>query len=290
MCFINSCNKDQGPADSKQSLQPPPATWQEHWLGHNQLLTCVYSDADVAVYYDKDMNRSVIWPFKYMGDVWRYVKSVYGDFGKDPRLYAVFHQGKYQGGSLQDHFDGDSEGRDITDVGADDWTNPSGWNLDASTHEVGHIVEGSSHYAHESPAFTIWGDSKWNEIFIYDVYVGLGKTSDSARWYNSMMASSHYDDFPRANTHWFRDWFYPIWKDYGKSAVLNNFFDLLSKNFPKYGYTYTRDMNWGEFVHFWSGAAGINLKGRAKIAFGWSPEWESLFIQAQSDFPNVTYR
>jgi hypothetical protein len=44
-------------------------------------------------------------------------------------------------------------------------------------------------------------------------------------------------------------------------------------------------MNWGEFVHFWSGAAGVNLKALATAAFGWPAEWETQFNNARTQFP-----
>jgi hypothetical protein len=44
-------------------------------------------------------------------------------------------------------------------------------------------------------------------------------------------------------------------------------------------------MNMGEFVHFWSGAAGVNLKAQATTAFGWTSEYEAQFIAAQAAFP-----
>jgi hypothetical protein len=103
------------------------------------------------------------------------------------------------------------------------------------------------------------------------------------RWFNQMQNSS--DNFPRANTHWFRDWFYPIYNSYGGSQVLNRFFSLLAQYFPKNGNNYSRGMNWGEFVHFWSGAAGVNLKSLATTAFGWPAQYETQFNQARIDFP-----
>ena len=42
------------------------------------------------------------------------------------------------------------------------------------THEIGHIVESCAFNTLESPAYPIWGDSKWAEIFQYDVYKALG--------------------------------------------------------------------------------------------------------------------
>jgi hypothetical protein len=31
------------------------------------------------------------------------------------------------------------------------------------------------------------------------------------------------DDFPRWGTRWFRDWFYPLWRDCGRAKVMNRF-------------------------------------------------------------------
>jgi hypothetical protein len=261
----------------------PPATWQEHWFEHNQLLTRMYYDNDVAVYYDNDVSRSITWPYQYMGDVWRYAKKTYGYFGVDPRLYAIFHTGKYSGGHPSGYFDASHDNRNVADVGPGPWTSGNNGDLNLVTHEVGHVIEGDSKNHHNSPAFNIWGDSKWCEIFIYDVYQGLGRTADATTVFNNF--TNTVDNFPRANTHWFRDWFYPIYSTYGGNKALNRFFVLLSLYFPKNGNDYARDMNWGEFVHFWSAAAGANLKTLATNAFGWSTTTDAQFTQAQADFP-----
>lgn len=264
--------------------QTPPTTWQEHWFEHNQLLNRQFYDNDVAVYYDNDVSTSITWPYTYMGDVWRYVKNVYGNFGSDQHLFAVFHTNKYPGGHPSTYFDASHDYRNMIDVGPGPWTSGgTGNDLDIATHEVGHIVEGASKGIHGSPAFPIWGDSKWAEIFIYDVYLGLGKTSEATRWYNLMQTSTA--TFPVAGTHWFRDWFYPIYSNYGGTQVLNRFFTMLAQYFPQSGGSYTRNMNWGEFIHFWSGAAGVSLKPLATTAFGWTDTFESQFNQARIDFP-----
>lgn len=263
--------------------QTPPTTWQEHWFEHVQLLNRVFYDNDVAVYYDNDVSTSVTWLYTFAGDVWRYTKSVYGSFGSDGHLFAVFHTNKYSGGHPSTYFDASHDYRNVIDVGPGPWTSGSGNDLDIVTHEVAHIVEGASKGYHNSPAFGIWGDSKWAEIFIYDVYKGLGRSSDATRWYNLMINGS--DNFPRANTHWFKDWFYPIYRDYGGTQALNKYFTLLAQYFPKSGTNYSRSMNMGEFIHFWSGAAGVNLKEVATTAFGWTTTYESQFNQARIDFP-----
>jgi hypothetical protein len=273
------------------SFSAPPTSWVEHWFEHNQNVSRVFSDADVAVYFDSDVDRNINWPFQYIGDVWRYTKRVYGDFGEENNLYAIFHAAKYSGGHPSTYFDDSHDFRNVIDVGSSSstaWTSGQGNDLDIVTHEVAHVVEGACKGVHNSPAFPIWGDSKWAEIFNYDVYMGLEMTSDASRWYDLMTASS--DGFPRPNTFWFRDWFHPIYKSYGGSQVLNNFFVTLSGNFPQRGNAYTRDMNMGEFVHFWSGAAGINLQSLAENAFGWTDQWNSELNRAREEFPGVHYQ
>ena len=266
--------------------QSAPATWTEHWFEHNQTVSRVYQDNDVAVFFDPAVSRSITWPNTFVGDVWRYTRRTYGHFGTDTQLYAIFHTAKYSGGHPSTYFDASHDYRNVIDVGSSSttaWTSGTGNDLDIVTHEVGHIVELGSKGVHNSPAFSLWGDSKWAEIYIYDVYLGLGRTSDANRWYNLMVNGT--DGFPRANTHWFRDWFYPIYKNYGGAQVLNRYFVLLAQYLPKNGGDYARNLNWGEFIHFWSGAAGVNLKTLATSAFGWPAEWETQFVQAQRDFP-----
>jgi len=276
---------------SRSALQAPPPTWQEHWFEHAQLLRKVFNDDDVAVYFDNDVDPSITWPNQFLGDVFRYTKQVYGSFGQENNLYAVFHTGKYSGGHPSTYFDASHDFRNVIDCGSSSseaWLSGQGNDLDIVTHEVAHVVEIASKNTHGSPAFRIWGDSKWAEIFNYDVYKNLGMTSDATRWFNMMNQSS--DDFPTRGTFWFRDWFYPIYNQHGESAVLNSFFTLLSQHFPKNGNSYARDLNFGEFVHFWSGAARTNLQPLAESAFTWTSEWNTQFLQAQSTFPGLPYQ
>jgi hypothetical protein len=279
-----------------------PPTWQEHWFEHNQLLNRVYSDTSIAVYYDNQVDRKITWPNTYLAQVWNYTKKTYGTFGSESRLYAIFHTAKYSGGHPSTYMDGSHDYRNVIDCGASSttaWTSGTGNDLDLTTHEVGHIVELASKNMHNSPAFNIWHDSKWMEIYIYDVYLGLGRTADAQRWFN--LVSANTDSYPRAQTHWFKDWWYPLYNQYGKTAVLNKYFTLLAANFPKKvvsnGVTnineYSRDLNFGEFVHFWSGAAGVDLKSLALTAFGSKDEqgndWTIQLEQAKVAFPKVTY-
>jgi len=272
----------------------PPEHWVEHWFEHKENLTRVYFDDEVAVYFDSEVDKSVKWVFKYMHDVWVYTKKVYGSFSADNRLYAVFHASRYSGGHPSTYFDASHDYRNVIDCGLG---NKNAWmteqDISIPTHEVSHIVEIASHGVHNSPAFGIWGDSKWAEIYIYDVYHGLNRTDNAKQWYDQMMKG--HDNFPRANTYWFRDWFYPIYSQHGGSKVLNSYFELLSKYFPKTNHAsngrpeYARDINHGEFFHFWSGAAQTNLKSLATKAFGWSDKYEQEFQKAVKDFPDIKY-
>jgi|GEM_PF-728713 len=259
-----------------------PSTWQEHWLEHVQLVTRKYEDQHVAVYFDPDVNQNLTWMFQVMSDAWQYTKNAYGNFSGN-KMYAIYHEDKYGGGNPSSFFDAARDYRNAICVGTNDWVSQTGWNLDGPVHEIGHIVEGGSKGVHRSPAFPLWGDSKWMDIYQYDLYTKLGWTSESTRWYNAMQ--TNVVQFPRANSYWFRDFWYPIYSQHGETAVLNNYFTLLSQYFPKFNGDYTRDMNWGEFFHFWSGAAGVNLKAQATFAFGWNDTYELQFRQAQLDFP-----
>jgi hypothetical protein len=76
---------------------------------------------------------------------------------------------------------------------------------------------------------------------------------------------------------------------------------MLVKYFPKRNYNngtqtypeYSRDMNFGEFIHFWSGAAKSDLKQLALTAFGDKDEqgsnWVIQLEKARTDFPGITY-
>ncbi|MBK1811899.1 hypothetical protein JHL18_14855 [Clostridium sp. YIM B02505] len=261
----------------------PPATWQEHWFEHNQLVKLAYYNDDVAIYLDDDLNKAnVNWVNNYTTNLWKYVKQTYGTMGGDGRLYVILHN-KYGGGHPSEYYSSSHDYRNVIDVGGSDFASNTGWNLDAITHEVGHIVELASYGTQGSPAFNIWKDSKWCEIFNYDAYNGLGMTSEAQRAYNNCMNTT--DSFPVAGTAWFKNWFYPIWSKYGKATVLNNYFKLLSQYYPKdVNGAYTRTMNMGEFVYFWGLAANTDLKAQATTAFGWTTDYESQLQKARLEF------
>lgn len=284
-----STNSLFGNLKFSQAAGPTPApTWQEHWFEHNQLVKLVYSNDDVAIYYDDDMDKvGTTWLNDFVTRVWQYSKDTYSiDSGTDSRLYANFHEGKYFGGHPSYYFDGSHDFRNVIDIGASGWsTTQSGWSMDATAHEIGHIVESANNGAQGSPTFSLWHDSKWMEIYQYDLYLALGLTADAQRWYDDKQNTT--DDFPRSGTHWFRDWYFPVWRDYGQTQVLKNYFKLLSAYYPKNGARYSKDVNLGEYVHFMSVAAKADLKPLATSAFGWTPTTEAQYQQAKNEFPNM---
>jgi hypothetical protein len=267
----------------------PPRTWKEHWFEHKQVVKLVASNEDVAIYFDDDMPRDVLkWIVPFLTKAWRYTKKTYGTFGPDGRLYAIFHQGKYGGGHPSTYFDESHDRRNVIDCGTDSWDESR---LDLVSHEIGHIVEGASHGVHESPAFDIWKDSKWVELYQYDLYAGLGLDKEARRVGQKFTRQA--DAFPKPGTHWFRDFFHPLWRDHGRTTLMVNYFRLLAKHFPQEpegeNRRFTRRMNPGEFIHFMSGAAGKDIRPVAKNAFGWPEEWEELYEKARADFPEIRY-
>ena len=156
-------------------------------------------------------------------------------------------------------------------------------------HLAANIVETTANGRSGSPALPLWHDSKWAEFYQYDVARTLGRSQEADLLFARWMGDAWIDDFPVAGTHWFRDWFFPIWRDDGGAAVMARFFASLAAHFPNDGRTYARDLNWGEFVHFMSGAAKRDLRPLATSAFHWPVEWDALYAQARVDFQQITY-
>jgi hypothetical protein len=275
---------------STNTLPAPVATWAEHWFEHVQVLQRVAYNDDVALYFDSGVPAAAAdWLLPFMTKVWRYTRQTYGEFknaNTDGRLYQISHQGRYSGGHPSTYMDVSHDLRNVSDCGPGPWTNKS---YDIPTHEVSHVVEGSNNGVGGSPQFGLWGDSKWAEFYLYDVFVALGMTADAQRVYTAFMNGS--DSYPQAGTKWFRDWFYPLWRDHGHAQVMVRYFKLLSQHFPRNaaGNRYSRNMNMGEFVHFMSGAAGKNLRAQAATAFGPTHPTDQEFAKAQADFPGITY-
>ena len=268
----------------------PPHTWREHWFEHDQLLHLAGASSHVAVYLDPDVNDAAArWLLAYLDDAWQYTKQTYGQFGPDPLLYSIFHQGRYSGGHPSSYQDPSHDNRNVTDCGPGPYHEGDHGIHEIVTHEISHIVEGANNGAWGSPAFPIWGDSKWAEFFIYDVYTALGRH----QWAADVATAFDYngDAFPRRDTHWFRDWWRPLRTDTGGGPrVMVRFFRLLAEHFPRGADTrYARDLTWGEYLHFTSGAAGGDVTDLARRAFGWPRRWTRELARARAEFPAITY-
>ena len=67
-------------AEPERQLADPPATWQEHWFDHRQLLQLYHSDEHCAIYLDPDVRRAEIrWLPRFINVTWQYSKATYGD-------------------------------------------------------------------------------------------------------------------------------------------------------------------------------------------------------------------
>ncbi len=211
----------------------PPGTWQEHWFDHRQLLRLYHDDGDCAIYLDRDVRLAEVrWLPGYINQVWRYSKATYGDaFGPDPRIYSIHHAGRHGGGHAGYYVSPVHDHHNVSDCGLDSWRDSNPLAPELPAHEIGHTVESANNGKHGSPAYEIWGDSKWAEFYIYDLYTALDMRRDARRVHRQFTGNS--DDFPRPGTRWFRDWFYPLWRDCGQAAVMDRFFRQLAAYFPQ---------------------------------------------------------
>jgi hypothetical protein len=276
--------------EAERTAGSPPENWQEHWFDHRQLLRLYHSDDDCAIYLDPDVRqREVRWLPGYIGSVWRYSKATYGEaFGPDSRIYSIHHAGRHGGGHAGYYVSPVHDHHNVSDCGLGSWHAREHLAPELPAHEIGHTVESANNGRHGSPAYEVWGDSKWAEFYIYDVYTALGMHRDAKRVLRQFTGNR--DDFPRPGTRWFRDWFYPLWRDCGQAAVMDRFFRLLAAHFPQEADgTYSRRLNWGEYILFTSGAAAADLRPFATQAFGWPPEWTEQFDRAREQFPGLTY-
>ncbi len=247
---------------------------------YGEFVQCRYFDDQVAIYFENKVGEEKSsWMYSYISEIVRYVKERYGDIHSQ-RIYAIFYNGKHLGGHPCYYFDPQGEYQNVIYLGSDRWDEKFDWLKDAILHEIAHIVESTVHGRKGSPAFDLWGDSKWSEFFEYAFYQETGRGDDAQRRYRAFLNAT--DDFPRPGTHWFRDWFYPLWSRYGGSDVMREFYNLIAKYWDE-----GKKMNWGEFIHFMCGASQEDLRDLAFAAFGWTGEWETMFYQARTDYPQI---
>jgi hypothetical protein len=262
----------------------PPATWQEHWFEHDQLLALDQYDDCVAVYVDDAMSHDdADWVAAFLSKAWRYSLQSYGTLGSG-RLFAALHQGRYLGGHTSAYFETSHDSRNSIDGGLEAWT---AGDYDLPAHLLSFVVEATATHAKQgSVASSVWQDEGFAQIFKYDVYVGLGMASEAKRAYDDF-SPTHFT-YPVPNSYWFADWYFPVWRDHGGTEVLVNFFELLEQYYPSVAEA-SSPMTWGEYIHFMSGAAGADLQDQATYAFGWNNDWQAQLEQARSAYPQLVY-
>jgi hypothetical protein len=293
------------------ALTDPPVSWVETgWYGgHNRTVYRTYLDRNIALYFDEYVtNRNAVtWISPIFTEAWAYVKRTYGSFS-DPILYIIGNQDNvasdvndiYSVGGIQDVFSAEANYRNITFSVSGDWTvgpdwssTDPGWNFGSLLHEMCHIVEGNNNGIWGSPSYGVWQDSKWAEIFAYDVLLHIpGVTSSSAALNEYNRHLTDVDDYGR---HWFRDWYYPLYSgsagntaaDRRGAALLVRYFQLLGQYLPKIAGAYPRGLNMGEYIHFMSAAAGLDLETLARTAFSMTPQVVLQLARARADFPAV---
>lgn len=266
----------------------PPLQWSEHWYEHDQQLTRASFESCVAVYADPDMAVGDLqWLGDFLQKAWAYNLEKYGR-PSDSRLFAIFHQGKYDAGYKAGHtaafYEASHDFRNVLDAGAQNWTDGD---YDLPAHLLSFILEFTAVKSKQgSPASWIWSDEAFGEIYKYDLYVGLGMTEEAEAAFDQFEPVKHL--YPVPESYWFADFYYPVWRDHGQTQVLVNFFQLLEQHYPATNGVMA-SMSWGEYIHFMSGAAGHEVQTQATYAFGWFDEWQAELEKAQSDYPQITY-
>jgi len=263
----------------------PPATWTEHWFDHNQKLTRVHYDDCIALYFDADTDPAAKdWLVPFLDDAWAYSLKSYGKLGSE-RVYVVVHQGKYRGGHSSTFVEASHDNHAVIDMGANDWL-PGEYDLPA--HLLSFLVDTEgAHTKFGAPKSNHYGNEGFPLIYKYDLYSALGLTSEAT----AALAQFNTDanDEPYPDTYWFRDWFYPVWRDHGHAAVFARYETLLEKYFPAGADLWMPDMNYGQYFHFMSGAAGVDLVPLAREAFQWHPDFDDEIAAAKVDFPDIKY-
>lgn len=275
---------DGGPTGPCPGGPVPPNNWLEHWDGHSEALTLRDFNDCVAIYVDGAMaGVDTAWLSAFLDQAWQYNLKTYGALGSE-RLYVVLHQGTHLGGQASAEYETTHDGRNVIDAGAAAWKNGD-YDLISAT--LSALVERTAVAGkHGAPVSGQWGAAGFAQIYEYDLLLGLGLNDAASK------ASDKFEPIaqttPVPNCYWFSDFYLPVYRDHGKTKLLTQFFALLQQYYPA-GSGTMPPMNWGQYIHFMSGAAGAELKTQATYAFGWNNTWEAQLSQAKTDFPAISY-
>jgi hypothetical protein len=263
----------------------PPLTWKEHWYEHSEDLTRVYYDACIVMYFDGDVSlEAKDWLVPFLDAAWSYTLATYGDLGGG-RLYVVVHQGKFEGGHSAIVGEASHEHHNLIDMGAMSWE-PGDYDLPA--HLLGFIADYAGAYPKlGAPPAEHYGNVGFPLIYKYDLYVALGLTDVARAALDYFSTISN--DQPYPETYWFRDWFYPLWRDHGQAKIFRNYQALLKQHYPADVDDWMAPANYGEYFHFMSGAAQQDLEPLAREAFEWHPAFDQELSSAKEDFSGITY-
>lgn len=305
-----------------RSVTTPGDEWPDTWPDfnfdygyHTGNLIRKYSNDDIAIFVNpEDVNAEgvsmadldISWMIEPYTKMWVAIRDTYLDsYGEylvsDPKLYIVphYHQDGGGLGRLYHYRDHDQLFRNIVHISVG---KNSGWRwehnpgnqtcnflYDVMTHESGHIIEGIGAGKKNSPFYPVWLDSKWAEIFQYDIF-GKMDPVHQAVWHKEYMTlGTATADSPAPGSEWYAKWLYPTYRDFGGDQLFLRFFALLGEYYLQRDGELQGDGNLGEYIHFMSGAAGIDVTSYAADAFGWCDEWELQLLEARNRYPEVTY-
>ena len=285
------------PFVSRAQSDIPPETITNTIRPDDPVVTRVFYDDEIAVYFGDGMDPEVNWMNDFIKNSWIYIKETYGYFGPDNRIYVVAHKNpEYNFATINTRFDPGFGFRNVIDLGgAWDWENPQQVNFEVIAHELSHIVEGGSKdIGGGSPSFVFWADGPWPEIFVYDLYRALGEDAWADDWLERMLKNTNTHLGGTERFFFFRDWFYPLYQEFGGAEFYNTYFNILSENLYTRPRTvqngeqakqYARRATFGEILHFTSAAAKTDQEQRFIEVFGWTEAREEELFEAQKAYP-----
>jgi hypothetical protein len=144
-----------------------------------------------------------------------------------------------------------------------------------------------SHTKFVAPKGAHYGNEGFPLIYKYDLFLGLGLNATAEAAFVDYNAA--FNARPFAGTYWFRDWLFPIWRDRGHAQVFASYQSLLERYYPAGADKRMPTMNYGQYFHFMSGAAGVDLAPLAREAFEWHADLDEEVASAKKDFPDIEY-